>query len=38
MIKKYKVDKLLWQYKEIREEKEIKKKEWVTDDTQEFRF
>jgi hypothetical protein len=22
MIKKYKVDKLLWQYKEIREEKE----------------
>jgi hypothetical protein len=37
MIKKYKVDKLLWQYKEIREEKE-KKKEWVTDDTQEFRF
>jgi hypothetical protein len=26
MIKKYKVDKLLWQYKEIREEKEEKKR------------
>jgi hypothetical protein len=26
MIKKYKVDKLLWQYKEIREEKEGKER------------